>query len=115
MGPKKPSVKMIDKVLGRWLAHEGITAKQVREALDEALDSRWRSIDEAMLRANSVLNGHGVEAIRGDSPYEPAALYVNMGDTYTATILYDRDANTFHVTSYGDWIESQERRGRRFE
>ena len=37
------------------------------------------------------------------------ASYVNMGDTYVATILYDIEKGEFFVTSWGDWVEEYER------
>ena len=59
---------------------------------------------------NEVLKGFGVEAIRGnyvDSYYQDIqATYVNMGDTYDYTILFDSENEKFVLTSWGDWVES---------
>jgi hypothetical protein len=33
------------------------------------------------------------------------ALYVNMGDTYDATIIYDCLKDKFYVGTWGDWYE----------
>ena len=64
---------------------------------------------------NEVAGTHGCEAIWGaDSCTQPAAEYLNTGDTYALTLLYDCRAERWRVTSWGDWLESQERRGRRF-
>jgi len=61
---------------------------------------------------NEILEGYGTEAIFGDSDaMQPAAAYINMGDTYTATLLYDYTRGRWLVTSWGDWVESQERKG----
>lgn len=67
--------------------------------------------DRLMCALNEILEGFGVEPIWGkDSEMEPIAEYINMGDTYNTTILYDYDKGTFQVTSWGDWFEANERR-----
>lgn len=67
---------------------------------------------------NKAMGAHGVEAIRGEwqNGYwgDIRALYVNMGDTYVSTFVYDRDADRILVTSYGDFVESLERKGETF-
>ena len=60
---------------------------------------------------NEVLNGFGVEAIQIEGEYVNSyyrnivADYVNMGDTYALTILYDVKQDKFMVTTVGDFIE----------
>lgn len=62
-----------------------------------------------VLRAADVLlDGFGIEAIF-DGDGECVAEYVNTGDTYTGTILWDRDSGEVSLTSYGDWVEAFER------
>lgn len=77
-----------------------------------------RSVDEALNMADTLLNGHGIEAIRGGSNrggyyMDIEALYVNMGDAYANTVLYDVARDKFYVTTYGDWVEARERGGLR--
>lgn len=72
-------------------------------------------IDIAMDFANGVLDGHGIEAIRGDVTvdryyFDIVALYVNMGDTYDTTLIYETATNRFLITDYGTWVEYNERR-----
>lgn len=58
---------------------------------------------------NQAIDAFGIEAIRGESSDdEPLALYVNTGDAYTATILYDTEEGKFYLTTYGDWLEAWE-------
>ena len=84
--------------------------------LKTACDSnRTPDIDRAMHEANSILDGHGVESLdvetrRGGRLF---AEYVNMGDTYVSTLIYDHHADRFRITSWGDLLESWERRRRR--
>lgn len=63
---------------------------------------------------NVILQGHGIEAIRGryvdrywdDIQFE----YVNMGDTYIPTIGYDTERKRFVLTTWGDFVEHNRRR-----
>jgi len=61
---------------------------------------------------NEVLEGFGAEAIFGDSCTQPDAVYINMGETYAATLLFDYARGRWLVTSWGDWVEAQERKGK---
>lgn len=62
-----------------------------------------------MLAVNDILNGYGVETLNGryvDAYYfNSQASYVNMGDTYIATILHDHEENKFIITSWGNFME----------
>lgn len=67
------------------------------------------AVDRVMDKVNQKLNAHGVEAIEGkwhDRYYmNIVLLYVNRGDTYDATLLYDTEKEKFSVGSWGDWVE----------
>ena len=62
---------------------------------------------------NAELGGYGVEPIRGryvDRYHQDIqAVYVNLGDTYDTTILYDHETDRLQITSWGDWVECHER------
>jgi hypothetical protein len=60
---------------------------------------------------NEVLEGYGTEAIFGASCTRPEAVYINLGDTYTTTLVYDYTRARWCLTSWGDWVERHERRG----
>ena len=70
------------------------------------------AIDDALDFANAMLGGHGVEAVRGrwhDRYYmDIVGLYVNMGETYDTTILFDTVQGKFKLMSLGDWVESKD-------
>lgn len=76
-------------------------------------------VDGNMEIANKAIEGFGVEAIRdnqwGEFYLDIGILYVNTGDTYSPTVLYDTRKGKFYVTTYGDYIEHEERRGRKFQ
>ncbi len=87
----------------------------LRGFYDSMLEARaGRRVEEVMDRANEILEGHGVEAMRSEGAYVDAyhgdiiATYVNMGDTYNGTIVHDSADNSFHLTTYGDWLEQWE-------
>lgn len=66
---------------------------------------------------NSQIDAHGVEAVWdnhgelstrwGDGG--PVAEYINTGDTYSATVLWDDEENRFFLTTWGDWVERWEK------
>jgi hypothetical protein len=52
---------------------------------------------------DELLEGHGVECIRKDG--EVALEYINMGDTYIPTIVFNHQTWTFRCCSWGDIVE----------
>jgi hypothetical protein len=68
-------------------------------------------VEDALEVANTEMGGYGVEAVRAEGAWIPFWLdcvlqYVNMGDTYDTTLLYDTHKGKFMVGSMGDWVES---------
>ena len=99
------SVEDAEAIAGQALAAEGNA---------DAVEEVFRVFEEAIaLEGNSAT--FGVEAIRGEKERDDywantVALYVNTGDTYSATLLYDRVREKFEVTTYGDFVEKYTRR-----
>ena len=56
---------------------------------------------------NDLLEGYGVESLGNtDSPgYYPEYAYINLGDTYTTTIVYKRETGKYLLSSWGDIAE----------
>lgn len=107
--PNIPSVKTIESRLGEILAHDygkgtGVTqgAKKIRAAMERHDGHTLREI-------SSILSAHGVEVIR-DRNGDAVATYVNMGEMYVPTVLYDHGRHGYTVTDYGSWVESYEKR-----
>jgi hypothetical protein len=72
----------------------------------------WPGQVEVNLRAISeLIEAHGTEAIMGDNFRWPDLVYINMGDSYVTTLAFDHVRDRYLVTSVGDWIEAQERKG----
>ena len=58
-----------------------------------------------MTALNEIAEAHGVESFSEPGDYSPHKIYVdylNTGDSYNSTILYD---GRFKVTTIGDYIE----------
>ena len=69
-----------------------------------------REAEEAMKAINGLLDGHGVEAVRADYHvdrfhFDIVASYVNMGDMYVCTVIYETETGRFVMTDLGTWIE----------
>ena len=71
--------------------------------------------EECMQELNRLIGGYGVQNIRGDYVngfwQDTVMLYVNMGDTYSTTVVFDTQRRRFYVTSYGDYVEFLQRNG----
>jgi hypothetical protein len=114
---RTPSLKKIESELGDILRHEYGESRGPAGAIKDVMErtGRNRSVERSMDRISDLLKGYGVEAIRGDT-WEGSfwtdcvALYVNMGDTYVPTVLYDVNKDVFRVTSWGDWVEINQRK-----
>ena len=58
---------------------------------------------------NEIIEGYGIEYIqhKDDTFTDPQGLtYVNLGDTYANTIIFDHSCNSFKLCSFGDIVES---------
>jgi len=57
-----------------------------------------------------LLECHGVEAFNSRESMHAVAEYLNTGDPSSATILFRHDPGTFRLTTWGDFVESNEKR-----
>ena len=85
--------------------------EDARKLINGVLHSENGRADDILRAANDNMpRGCGVEPLRGKymGGYwgDTHALYVNTGDTYSATLLYDCHKERFYVTSWGDYVES---------
>jgi hypothetical protein len=70
-----------------------------------------RRIDKILSALNELLECFGVEAFNSrESRMHAIAEYLNTGDTYSTTILFRHDTGTFRLTSWGDFLEANEKR-----
>ncbi len=102
--------------LGQYMEHEGHDAPRESARIARMIAGvRGNSdrADKVLEEVNRLVDGHGIEAIRDENAWDnyygdTVALYVNMGDTYETTLLYDTRTHEFQVTSWGDWYEAYE-------
>ena len=83
------------------------TSNYVRSMHSDPYRSQlWRNT-VALHAINEVLGTYGVEGLgparSGD--YAPSYEYLNMGDPYVTTLIYDRDGDRIFVGSWGDLVE----------
>lgn len=100
------------KNIQEWLHLDAQQARYLAKVVRNENDP-----DVTLEAANALMNAHGIEAIRGDYHvdnyyYDIVALYVNTGDTYNPTLLYETDTDRFTLTTLGDWVERNERKYR---
>jgi hypothetical protein len=103
-----PSIKTIESRLK--VSHP--IASAIRVAMETCRDSREDSfydrVQTALQTADTLIGGHGVEYIRHseDTMREVQGIdYVNMGDPYICTLLFDNMRGTFDVCPWGNIIE----------
>jgi hypothetical protein len=122
----QPNPVVSVKALAEWfpqISREDaeVIVQHIRDA--QGTQGTWqgseggREVDAALDLFNDEIDAHGVEAIRGDYHagryyYDIVALYVNTGDTYNPTLLYETDTGRFLLTSWGDWVEHNTRKYR---
>jgi len=101
---KAPTVKRIIEWfnLNQYSANPEKDAEQIRKSIQE--DNSYKALE----KVDKIINAHGIEAIRGE--YGIVAHYVNTGDTYNATLLHDVNKNKLYLTTWGDWVEKNNRK-----
>lgn len=71
-------------------------------------------VDTSLKILNNLVTGYGIEPVRGewvDWYYGHIQfLFINVGDTYRQTIIYDCYENEFHITSTDTFIDQHEKR-----
>ena len=93
----RPSAKALSQIVS------DAEAKELRNLMESA------SVAHVLRAADRMMDGFGVEYIRSsnDTVRTPDGLdYVNMGDTYDLTLVYDHNKGKYVVTSWGDIVEA---------
>lgn len=118
-----PSVKAIAATFDVTMER----ARQVRKLLEAVRDEHARLVLEkgrvfsveyhridvrafhTLEEISPLIGGHGVEALRPRNPLEHV-YYINQGDAYRATIIWDAMREQFRISSWGDMVERYPRR-----
>ena len=103
-----PSLKTLHAAFDQFGLDDSVVP-ELRELLVDFDHGHVRA-SAALRYANRLLDGSGVEAIFAQDEMWPEMEYVNMGDMYTPTVVYDRNSGRFKIMSYGDWVEAYERK-----
>lgn len=124
MRQRFPSVSRIEKLLevSREKATEvrgiidGTRDPECYESVQKWMKQCYHRLSEVEIRMealNEVLDGCGVEPIRVEGAhvdsyhFDIVATYVNNGDTYKPTVMYDTRKERFELTSWGAWVEKK--------
>jgi len=108
---KGPSAQRMAKDLNI----DGKYAWEIKRLMDKS------DADKTMEHANYVMMAFGVEPVHDENAQvnqywqNTIALYVNRGDTYDTTLLYDTDKDRFYITSWGDWYEKWQSKHLRYD
>jgi hypothetical protein len=95
-----PSTKTIETRLGVSRAQ----AKAVRHILETVQDNPYKALEQA----DKILGTYGVEYVRSrqDSIWTPYGLeYLNTGDLYDPTLIFNHDSGRFCIAAPADFIE----------
>lgn len=96
-----PSLKTLTSAFG---PEKGATIRQLMETFHER-NRPGCMPNITMDKISDVLGGFGVEYIEaGNGAKSPAITYVNMGDTYSTTVMWVK--GRFRVGCWGDIVEA---------
>ena len=116
----------LQALYGDYHDRSAITFAQLWRVLQNACSvDTSRAIESAMETANDAFGGHGVQLFRSEDATHAThahggewGYYVNMGDTYNATLVWLSAGPRFVISSWGDvfeaWERAAERRRRRW-
>lgn len=87
-----------------------ITEVEAAEVVSLMID-RSAGPRNRLARINKIVRGYGVEPNHPEPPFRTyGGDYVNMGDTYATTVLYDEERDRMLLMTWGDWLEDYEHR-----
>jgi hypothetical protein len=101
-----PSIKTIAKFFPHLIEDD---VKEVRNILENYCHRPIACLEEL----NPVLDGCGIEYIAdvADDQHDCHGLeYINMGDTYDSTFIYDHRTGRLFISCWGDEVEKNYRR-----
>lgn len=107
---KAPSIKTLtEAVFDRRAGGEPVrlTVEQAKElrAMMKSMEDTKAAVEPVMERARELIGGFDLQVLWGGWTYWPRLEYVNMGDPYDTTIIYDRAHDEFFVGNWGTEVE----------
>lgn len=107
-------MKFSEKKIREWLDLDRLSlnpyddAAFIKKTIDES-SLRPKDAVATLETINKVIEAHGVDSVEYND--EVYAVYINTGDMYNATVLYDVMEQEFYLTTLADFIEKKDRRG----
>lgn len=107
-------LELVKRIINKDMDSNELESFEANEKWIKQCFNRPSDNELAMNALNELLEGHGVEPIRLEGAYvnryydNIIASYVNMGDTYITTIVFDHVSQSYLITSWGDFYESAE-------
>lgn len=102
--------EQVVRTVRRFMRHSALDPQNYRSA-----GYTIKAAEHVLDTLNKVLETYGVESVCRDaysmSLSATRFLYLNTGDTYTTTILFYVPTRSWRVTTWGDVVEADERRG----
>lgn len=89
----------LSKEVSRWVNEVGLYKGIF---LDESF------IENVLERINNLIGGFGVENIINPDEDDVRLYFVNMGDPYSDTVMYDGTKGKFVIGDWGTWVEEME-------
>jgi hypothetical protein len=87
----------------------GQRASKLHKKMESSSDE-----EKVMKLADELLEMHGIEAVHVPEYqvdryyYDVVAVYVNTGDTYLPTLIYDTENSRYSIEGWGDFLEQWE-------
>ncbi len=101
----------VETVAGPYGRGLFLSAGEARGLVDILKRARTtKEVEAALEYANTLLEGHGVDAVWDSSGDTLVGLYINMGDQYDETIIADLPAGRFYQTDLETWVLKRRRR-----
>ena len=101
-------MKADEETLRKALRYVRAQYKLLRE--DDDSHESFAATEAINLAGKRFEIGHGAEGFSFDGGRE-GITYLNMGDTYDGTLVFDSREERFEISTYGDKIEQLEAQG----
>ncbi len=90
-------------------------AKEIDQFMTKIRKVSGNNAEEIMKRISRLIGGYSIESIRGNSWSsrfwgDTVAIYINKGDTYDNTILFNTRTKMPMITTMGDFVERNNNR-----
>ena len=111
----------LNLMLIKWIINDEIDIELIKQIKDvqRYIDHCYNmpnDLDIKMFAIDLLLQAFGIETINDENVYvnhywqNCIALYINVGESYMHTIVYDTQEKEFILTTYADFIEKHEKR-----